>query len=156
MEPRHFAAYENSVFRHYVHFGPPGVDLLTFEHILSQWDKRRKKFVLPIGMMKKRSPAHSTLSGYLFKYVNSIEQANNTTWGTYIFNRTSDAIGRALKGLEPGKTTLYLQGCTPLVCLWYYELTGIKKPAVSCTVMPQDIDEDVEQPNEALEKMEWP
>ncbi|ONK68863.1 uncharacterized protein A4U43_C05F16830 [Asparagus officinalis] len=43
-----------------------------------------------------------------------------------------------------------------LKLLWYYELTGIKKPAVGCTVMPQDIDEDVEQPNEAVEKIEWP
>ncbi|ONK62450.1 uncharacterized protein A4U43_C07F3980 [Asparagus officinalis] len=45
MGPRHFAAYEDSVFRHYVQFGPPGVDLPTFEHILSQWDKKSKKFV---------------------------------------------------------------------------------------------------------------
>ncbi|ONK66395.1 uncharacterized protein A4U43_C06F7400 [Asparagus officinalis] len=45
MRPRHFAAYEDSVFRHYVQFGPPGVDLPTFEHILSQWDKKSKKFV---------------------------------------------------------------------------------------------------------------
>ncbi|ONK72895.1 uncharacterized protein A4U43_C04F24630 [Asparagus officinalis] len=114
-------------------------------------------------MMEKRSPTHSTLSG-----------------------ETSDAIERALKGPEPGKTTLYLQGCTPLVCLWYYELTGIKKPAVGYTgpaavdagrargprqllhkkkrraedddilIDAVDIDEDVEQPNEAVEQMEWP
>ncbi|ONK72357.1 uncharacterized protein A4U43_C04F18580 [Asparagus officinalis] len=45
MGPRHFAAYEDSVFRHCVQFGPPGVDLPTFEHILSQWDKKSKKFV---------------------------------------------------------------------------------------------------------------
>ncbi|XP_020271641.1 uncharacterized protein LOC109846806 [Asparagus officinalis] len=81
----------------------------------------------------------SSVSGvprHLFKYVDSIEQVNNTAWGTYIFSETSDAIERALKGPEPGKTTLYLQGCTPLVCLWYYELTGIKKPALGCTVRP--------------------
>ncbi|ONK63260.1 uncharacterized protein A4U43_C07F13120 [Asparagus officinalis] len=36
MGPRYFAAYEDSVFRDYVQFGPPGVDLPTFEHILSQ------------------------------------------------------------------------------------------------------------------------
>ncbi|ONK71798.1 uncharacterized protein A4U43_C04F12490 [Asparagus officinalis] len=45
MEPRYFAAYEDSVFRHYVQFGLPGVDLPTFEHILSQWDKKSKKCV---------------------------------------------------------------------------------------------------------------
>ncbi|ONK62310.1 uncharacterized protein A4U43_C07F2580 [Asparagus officinalis] len=45
MGPRHFTVYEDSVFRHYVQFGPPGVDLPTFEHILSQWDKKSKKFV---------------------------------------------------------------------------------------------------------------
>ncbi|ONK61896.1 uncharacterized protein A4U43_C08F34690 [Asparagus officinalis] len=45
MGPRYFAAYEDSVFRHYVQFGPPGVDLPTFEHILSQWDKKSKQFV---------------------------------------------------------------------------------------------------------------
>ncbi|ONK73147.1 uncharacterized protein A4U43_C04F27730 [Asparagus officinalis] len=123
---------------------------------------------------------------HLFKYVDSIKHVNNTTWGTYIFSETSDAIERALKGPELGKTTLYLQGCTPLVCLWYYELTGIKKPAVGCTgpvivdagkacgprhllhkkkrraedddipIDAVDINEDVEQPNEAVEQMEWP
>ncbi|ONK66137.1 uncharacterized protein A4U43_C06F4520 [Asparagus officinalis] len=45
MGSRHFTAYEDSVFRHYVQFGPPGVDLPTFNHILSQWDKKSKKFV---------------------------------------------------------------------------------------------------------------
>ncbi|XP_020258868.1 uncharacterized protein LOC109835294 [Asparagus officinalis] len=230
MGPRHFAAYEDSVFRHYVQFGPPGVDLPTFEHILSQWDKKSKKFVFtdrndgeeipcsfnlewvmehtwfsneglhvdhnrdrknriwsrffdkpetggsssiapPKGGPTRRNVEDlllklvlssdrrdvkdfvllqilyqlsmiwcpSSVSGvprHLFKYVDSIEQVNNTAWGTYIFSETSDAIERALKGPEPGKTTLYLQGCTPLVCLWYYELTGIKKPALGCTVRP--------------------
>ncbi|ONK76223.1 uncharacterized protein A4U43_C03F25290 [Asparagus officinalis] len=45
MELRHFVAYKDSVFRYNVHFGPPGVDLPTFEHILSQWDEKRKKFL---------------------------------------------------------------------------------------------------------------
>ncbi|ONK55463.1 uncharacterized protein A4U43_UnF2870 [Asparagus officinalis] len=45
MEPMHFAAYEDNVFRHYVQFGPPSVDLPTFEYILSQWDEKRKKFI---------------------------------------------------------------------------------------------------------------
>ncbi|XP_020275874.1 uncharacterized protein LOC109850304 [Asparagus officinalis] len=211
MGPRHFAAYEDSVFRHYVQFGPPGVDLPTFEHILSQWDKKSKKFVFtdrndgeeipcsfnlewvmehtwfsneglhvdhnrdrknriwsrffdkpetggsssiapPKGGPTRRNVEDlllklvlssdrrdvkdfvllqilyqlsmiwcpSSVSGvprHLFKYVDSIEQVNNTAWGTYIFSETSDAIERALKGPEPGKTTLYLQGCTPLVCV---------------------------------------
>ncbi|ONK63329.1 uncharacterized protein A4U43_C07F13880 [Asparagus officinalis] len=86
MEPRHFAAYEDSVFRHYVHFGPPGVDLPTFKHILSQWDKKSKKFV---------------------------------------FTDRND-------GEE-------------IVCSFNLEW-----------VIPQDIDEDVEQPNEAVEQMKWP
>ncbi|ONK72423.1 uncharacterized protein A4U43_C04F19280 [Asparagus officinalis] len=86
MELRYFAAYEDSVFRHYVYFGPPGVDLPTFEHILSQWDKKRKKFV---------------------------------------FTDRNDG----------------------------------EEIACSCNlewVMPHDIDEDAEQPNKAVEKMELP
>ncbi|ONK58199.1 uncharacterized protein A4U43_C09F9440 [Asparagus officinalis] len=86
MEPRHFAAYEDSVFRYYVHFSPPGVDLPTFKHILSQWDKKRKKFV---------------------------------------FTDRND-------GEE-------------IACSFNLEW-----------VMPQDIDEDAEHPNEGVEKMEMP
>ncbi|ONK56148.1 uncharacterized protein A4U43_C10F4640 [Asparagus officinalis] len=86
MKPRHFAAYRDGVFRYYVHFGPPGVDLPTFEHILRQWDKKRKKFV---------------------------------------FTDRND-------GEE-------------IACSFNLEW-----------VMPQDIDEDIEQPNEAVEKIEWP
>ncbi|ONK55642.1 uncharacterized protein A4U43_UnF600 [Asparagus officinalis] len=114
----------------------------------------------------------SGIPRHLFKYVDSIEQVNNTAWGTYIFSETSDAIERALKGPEAGKTTLYLQGCTPLVCGPTAVDTGRargprhllpkkKRGAeddipIDADVIPQDIDEDVEQPNEVVEQMEWP
>ncbi|ONK58100.1 uncharacterized protein A4U43_C09F8110 [Asparagus officinalis] len=94
---------------------------------------------------KKETTVHARASlvpdvpMHLFKYVDSIKQANNTAWGYYIFSEISDVIEKAMKGTEPGKTTLYMQGCTLLVC-----------------VMPQDSDEDIEQPNEAVENMEWP
>ncbi|ONK80244.1 uncharacterized protein A4U43_C01F15490 [Asparagus officinalis] len=42
---RHWEAYEDSVFRHYIYFGPLGLDLLTFEHVLKQWDEKKRKFV---------------------------------------------------------------------------------------------------------------
>ncbi|ONK81225.1 uncharacterized protein A4U43_C01F26730 [Asparagus officinalis] len=103
MEPRHFAAYEDRLFRHYVHFGPHGVDLPTFEHIMSQWDEKRKKFIFT-----DRNAGEEIACSF------------NLEW------------------------------------LWYYELTGIKKAAVGCTGMPQDVDEDVEQPNKTVEQMEWP
>ncbi|ONK78396.1 uncharacterized protein A4U43_C02F18340 [Asparagus officinalis] len=116
---------------------------------------------------------------YLFKYVDNIEQVNNTAWGTYIFSETSDAIEgtyifsetsdaieRALKGPEPGKMTLYLQGCTPLVCgpaavdagraRGPRDLLHKKKRRVEDDDIPidaVDIDEDVEQPNEAVEQI---
>ncbi|ONK64586.1 uncharacterized protein A4U43_C07F27640 [Asparagus officinalis] len=61
MEPWHFTTYADSVFRHYVYIGLPGVDLPTFDHILSQWDEKRKKFVFTDRNAGKRSPAHSTL-----------------------------------------------------------------------------------------------
>ncbi|ONK62993.1 uncharacterized protein A4U43_C07F10280 [Asparagus officinalis] len=80
MGPRYFAAYEDSVFRHYVQFGPPGVDLSTFEHILSQWDKKSKKFVFT-----DRNDGEEIACSF------------NLEW------------------------------------LWYYELTGIKKPVVGYT-----------------------
>ncbi|ONK70185.1 uncharacterized protein A4U43_C05F31140 [Asparagus officinalis] len=133
MGPRHFAAYEDSVFRHYVQFGPPGIDLPTFEHILSQWDKKSKKFVFTDRNDGEEIPC-----------------SFNLEW------------------------------------LWYYELTGIKKPALGCMgpaavdagrargpidllhkkkrreedddipIDALDIDEDAEQPNDAVEQMDWP
>ncbi|ONK72122.1 uncharacterized protein A4U43_C04F15970 [Asparagus officinalis] len=65
---------------------------------------------------------------HLFKYVDSIAHATNTTWGTYIFNETFDTIEK----------------------LWYYELTGIKKPVMGSTlhiVVGIDIRREVPQPD---------
>ncbi|ONK64067.1 uncharacterized protein A4U43_C07F21750 [Asparagus officinalis] len=116
MGPRHFAAYEDSVFRHYVQFGPPGVDLPTFEHILSQWDKKSKKIVLT-----DRNDREEIACSF------------NLEWGP-----TAVDVGRA-RGPR--------------------DILHKKKRRAEDDNIPidaVDIDEDVEQPNEAVEQMEWP
>ncbi|ONK56737.1 uncharacterized protein A4U43_C10F12230 [Asparagus officinalis] len=172
------------VYSDIVHFHPPGLDLPTFEYILRQWDKKKMKFIFTNTKVRKETEcsfnlkwvmSHTWFSNegdlvdhnqdkknriwsrffnksegdsstapllggptkrnveqlllklcpssvlgvprYLFKYVDSIEKANNTAWGTYIFSETYDAIEKA---------------------------------------MPQNINEEIKQPNEVVEKIELP
>ncbi|ONK81476.1 uncharacterized protein A4U43_C01F29540 [Asparagus officinalis] len=116
MGQRHFAAYEDSVFRYYIQFGPPGVDLSTFEHILSQWDKKNKKFVFT-----NRNDGEEIACSF------------NLEWGPAAVD-----TGRA-RGPR--------------------DLLHKKKRRAEDDDIPidaVDIDEDVKQPNEAVEQMEWP
>ncbi|ONK55999.1 uncharacterized protein A4U43_C10F3100 [Asparagus officinalis] len=105
MGQRHLEAYEDSVFRLYIHFSHHGLDLPTFEYMLRQWDEKKIKFTFTdtktgediessfnldwilyqVSMIWYPISVPSTPM-YLFKYVDSIEQANNTTWETYIFS----------------------------------------------------------------------
>ncbi|ONK64612.1 uncharacterized protein A4U43_C07F27950 [Asparagus officinalis] len=116
MEQRHFAAYEDSVFRQYVHFGIPGVDLPTFEHILSQWDKKKKKFIFTDRNVG-----------------DEIACLFNLEWGPAAVD-----AGRARGPRHLHKKKRGAKDDIP----------------IDVVVMPQDIDEDVEQPNEVVEKIE--
>ncbi|ONK75995.1 uncharacterized protein A4U43_C03F22740 [Asparagus officinalis] len=141
MEPRHFAAYEDSVFRHYVHFGPSGVDLPTFEHILSQWDEKRKKFVFT-----DRNGGEEIACSFNLEWV--IEH----TW----FSNEGDLVDHNQDKKNRIWSSRRLQGTwvkTPLHKKKRGEEDDILIDAVG---MPQDADEDIEQPNEAVEKMKWP
>ncbi|XP_020256625.1 uncharacterized protein LOC109833385 [Asparagus officinalis] len=72
---------------------------------------------------------------HLFKYVGSIKRVKSVAWGRFIFSEIKEGIDIALVGLkEPGVT--YVPGCMPLIPLWYYEMTGIKKYAISNSKKP--------------------
>ncbi|ONK79799.1 uncharacterized protein A4U43_C01F10190 [Asparagus officinalis] len=192
MGPRHFAAYEDSVFRHYVQFGPPGVDLPTFEHILSQWDKKSKKFVftdrndgeeIPCSFNLEWVMEHTWFSNEGL-HVDHNRDRKNRIWSRF-FDKPEAGGSSSIAPPKGGPTRRNVEDLL-LKLLWYYELTGIKKPALGCTGPaavdagrargPRDllhkkkrraedddipidalaIDEDAEQPNDAVEQMDWP
>ncbi|ONK56524.1 uncharacterized protein A4U43_C10F9690 [Asparagus officinalis] len=191
MEPRHFAAYEDSVFRHYVHFSTPGVDLPTFEYILSQWDEKRKKFVFT-----NRNAGEEIACSFNFEcvmehtwfcneglLVDHNWDRKNRIWSR-LFNKPEAEGASSIAPPKEGPTRrnveqLFLKlvhsadrrDVKDFVLLQIlYQLSMIRCPSSVSDVprylykyvdnieqvMPQDIDEDVEQPNEAVEKMEWP
>ncbi|ONK65110.1 uncharacterized protein A4U43_C07F33780 [Asparagus officinalis] len=192
MGPRHFAAYEDSVFRHYVQFGPPGVDLPTFEHILSQWDKKSKKFVftdrndgeeIPCSFNLEWVMEHTWFSNEGL-HVDHNRDRKNRIWSRF-FDKPETGGSSSIAPPKGGPTRRNVEDLL-LKLLWYYELTGIKKPALGCTgpaavdagrargpidllhkkkrreedddipIDALDIDEDAEQPNDAVEQMDWP
>ncbi|ONK59561.1 uncharacterized protein A4U43_C08F7730 [Asparagus officinalis] len=186
MGPRHFAAYEDSVFRHYVQFGPPGVDLPTFEHILSQWDKKSKKFVftdrndgeeIPCSFNLEWVMEHTWFSNEGL-HVDHNRDRKNRIWSRF-FDKPETGGSSSIAPPKGGPTRRNVEDLL-LKLLWYYELTGIKKPALGCTdagrargpidllhkkkrreedddipIDALDIDEDAEQPNDAVEQMDW-
>ncbi|ONK70660.1 uncharacterized protein A4U43_C04F190 [Asparagus officinalis] len=125
-------------------------------------------------------------------YVDHNRDRKNRIWSRF-FDKPEAEGSSSIAPPKGGPTRRNVEDLL-LKLLWYYELTGIKKPAVGCTgpatvdsgrargprdllhkkkrraedddipidavsiayVMPQDIDEDAEQPNEAVEQMEWP
>ncbi|ONK58501.1 uncharacterized protein A4U43_C09F13700 [Asparagus officinalis] len=141
MEPRHFAAYEDSVFRHYVHFGPLGVDLPTFERILSLWDKKRKKFVFTdrndgeeiACLFDLEWVIEHTLFFNEGLLVDHNRDRKNRIWSRF-FNKLE---AKGASSIAPPKG-------------------GPTRRNVEQLLLKLDIDEDVEQPNKAVEKMEWP
>ncbi|ONK67841.1 uncharacterized protein A4U43_C05F4340 [Asparagus officinalis] len=145
MEPRHFAAYEDSVFRHYVHFGPPGVDLSTFEHILSQWDKKRKKFVftdrndgeeIACSFDLEWVMEHTWFSNEGL-HVDHNRDRKNRIWSRF-FNKPEAEGANSIAPPKGGPTRRNVE------------------QLLLKLVMPRDIDEDTEQQNKTVEKMELP
>ncbi|ONK64323.1 uncharacterized protein A4U43_C07F24490 [Asparagus officinalis] len=173
MEPRHFAAYEDSVFRHYIHFGPHGVDLPTFEHILSQWDKKRKKFIftdrndgeeIACSFNHEWIMEHTWFSneGLL---VDHNRDRKNRIWSRF-FNKLEIEGARSIAPPNGSPTRRNMEqlllklgpaavdagrGHGPR------HLHKNKRGAEDdIPIDAVNINEDIKQPNEAVEKMEWP
>ncbi|ONK78667.1 uncharacterized protein A4U43_C02F21190 [Asparagus officinalis] len=149
MGPRHFAAYEDSVFRHYVQFGPPGVDLPTFEHILSQWDKKSKKFVftdrndgeeIPCSFNLEWVMEHTWFSNEGL-HVDHNRDRKNRIWSRF-FDKPEAGGSSSIAPPKGGPTRRNVEDLL-LKLLWYYELTGIKKPALGCTAWEDHFNERI-------------
>ncbi|ONK66992.1 uncharacterized protein A4U43_C06F14340 [Asparagus officinalis] len=178
MEPRHFVAYEYSIFRHYVHFGPHGVDLSTFEHILSQWDKKSKKFVftdrndgekIVCSFNLERVMEHTWFSNEGL-HVDHNWDRKNRIWSRS-FNKPETEGANTIAPPKGGPTGRNMEQLLLKLGSAAVDAGGARDPRqllhkkkrgaeddipIDADVIPHDIDEDVEQPNEAVEQMEWP
>ncbi|ONK65684.1 uncharacterized protein A4U43_C07F39630 [Asparagus officinalis] len=175
MGPRHFAAYEDSVFRHYVQFGPPGVDLPTFEHILSQWDKKSKKFVftdrndgeeIACSFNLEWVMEHTWFSNEGL-HVDHNRDRKNRIWSRFFDKpeaRGSSSIAPPKGGPTRRNVEDLLLKLGPAAvdadrARGPRDLLHKKKRRAEDDDIPidaLDIDEDAEQPNDAVEQMEWP
>ncbi|ONK71196.1 uncharacterized protein A4U43_C04F5870 [Asparagus officinalis] len=175
MGPRHFAAYEDSVFRHYVQFGPPGVDLPTFEHILSQWDKKSKKFVftdrndgeeIPCSFNLEWVMEHTWFSNEGL-HVDHNRDRKNRIWSRF-FDKPETGGSSSIAPPKGGPTRRNVEDLLLKLgpaavdagrARGPIDLLHKKKRREEDDDIPidaLDIDEDAEQPNDAVEQMDWP